>query len=251
MRNWLWILLALVVVVAIAVVRMPARLVSTWFLPRDAAVHLEDVSGTLWKGQAGRVLHDGIDQGRLDWRLGFWSLLIGRIDTSLTLAGPDVSAAARVVRQGDSVRITGAHATLPANRLDPVLDIPALHLVGNVRINLDALEIRGHVPVLLHGSAEWRDAGVTGQDNASFGTLTARFGPMPGGGFGGTVADDGGPLAVEGEFKTTLLGYEARATLRPREDNPQVTRALRHIGQIQADGSVLFHVTGGLIGASR
>ena len=62
------------------------------------------------------------------------------------------------------------------------------------------------------------------------------------------MSDQGdGPLAVDGKFSTSLLGFEARATLRARDGNPQVQSALRHIGQMQPDGSLVYELRGGLM----
>lgn len=244
--RWLWILVALAIVLGIMLATFPARLALSALLPDTAALQLEDVSGSIWNGRAGRVLYQGEDQGRLQWRLHAGSLLLGRIQTSIDLVGNDLEAVATIGRRGEHVRIAAAHLTLPARRLDPVLDIPSLRLTGTIRIDIEELELQSRVPTALKGSATWSDAGVTGVEQASFGTLGASFGALPGGGFGGELADQGGPLALDGHFRTTILGYEAEALLRARDDNPQVTRALSHIGQVQPDGSVLFRVQGGI-----
>lgn len=248
MKKLLLLLLVLLVIAVVVVVLLPARLVLEKAMPANAPVQLEDVSGTVWKGRAGRVLRNGDDLGVLGWKVHPRSLLSGVIDADVILDGPVYRGQGRVARAGDgTLRMSDVDASFPASRLEPMLDIPALNLLGQVEVKLDTLELQNNrVPTALKGSARWRDAAVSGQEQATFGTLVAEFGPLPGGGFGGTLGDEGGPLAAEGEFRTTLLGYEARATLRARNDNPQVLRALRHIGQPQADGSVMFHVQGGL-----
>ena len=244
--RWLWILAALAIVFGIMLATFPARLALSALLPDTAALQLEDVSGSIWNGRAGRVMYRGEEQGRLAWRLHAGSLLLGRIQTSIDLVGNDLEAVATIGRRGEQVRIGAAHLTLPARRFDPVLDIPTLQLTGTIRIDIEELELQNRVPTALKGSATWRDAGVIGEEQASFGTLGANFGALPGGGFGGELADQGGPLALDGHFRTTILGYEAEAILRARDDNPQVTRALSRIGQVQPDGSVLFRVQGGV-----
>lgn len=246
MKKLLLILVVLIIVAVIVAVTLPARLVTSAVLPESAPVQLDEVSGSIWKGRAGRVLYKGVDQGRLSWRVRAASLLQGQLDVALDLQGESLNGVARVVRERQRVRVSDARLTVPAARLEPLLDIPALHLTGNVQVDLDEVELMNRVPTALKGSATWRDAGVTGEDQAAFGTLVASFGALSTGGFGGTVEDQGGPLELDGQFKTTLMGYEAEAILRARHDDPQVTRALRHIGEIQPDGSVLYQVKGGL-----
>lgn len=252
MKKFLLLVLVLAVIAVIVVAMLPARLVVNHAMPANAPVQLEEVSGTVWNGRAGRVLRNGNDVGVLGWRVHPRALLSGVLETDITLDGTSFRGKGRVSRaRGGIIRMTDVDATFPASRLEPVLDIPALNLLGNVEVRLDSLQLQNNVPSALQGRAIWRDAAVSGEDQASFGNLVAQFGALPGGGFGGTVSDEGGPLSLQGEFKTTLLGYEAHATLRPRDGNPQVARALRHIGQPQADGSVEFRVAGGLSGRPR
>ena len=246
MKKFFLILVVLFVVVVIVAATFPARLVTSAVLPESSSVQLDDVSGSIWKGSAGRLLYKGVDQGRFSWQVQPASLLRRQIDVVLDLQGTSMKGVARLVREADRVHISDAHVTVPADRLEPLLDIPALHLTGHVQLDLDEMELVNRVPTALKGSATWHEAGVTGEDQASFGTLVANFGALSTGGFGGTVEDQGGPLELDGQFKTTLMGYEAEAILRARNDDPQVTRALRHIGEIQPDGSVLYQVKGGL-----
>ena len=249
MRRWFLFLAIGTLLCAIVLVTFPAR-VALKLLPESALpVQMEGVGGTLWSGHANRVLRDGRALGQLQWRLRPLPLLRGRIDTDLILAGPELQGSGRIIAGGDgNLRVEGGKARFPAARLERLLDVPALTLAGSVEVSLAALELRNRVPVALQGEAVWNDAGVSGAEQAVFGTLRAEFAALPGGGFGGRVSDQGdGPLAVDGKFSTSLLGFEARATLRARDGNPQVQSALRHIGQMQPDGSVVYELRGGLM----
>lgn len=246
MRKLFWLVVLLGLLAAIVVASFPARLAVRLAMPDNSPVQLEDVSGSIWTGRAGRILYQGADQGALSWRVHPRALLQRQIDVTVGLEGSQLDGVARLVRQGEQIHVSDARFTLPATRLEPLLDIPALHLTGQVRVELDELRLQNRVPMALKGNAVWNDAGVTGADAATFGTLVASFGPLPGGGFGGEVSDQGGPLSLEGYFNTTLFGYEAEAILQARDGNAQVTRALRHIGQLQADGSVVYSLKGGL-----
>lgn len=246
MKRWLWIALMLAIVLVIVVATFPARLALSGVLAQESTIRLEGVAGTVWNGSAARVLHRDEDQGRLHWRLRAMPLLLGRIIANVQLEGPQLRGSARVSRRGELLRVGSARLEIPARHLESLLDIPALHPTGTLHLELHELELQGRVPMALEGRVIWRDAGMSGAAQADFGTLEASFGALPGGGFGGELRDQGGPLSLEGRFRTTVLGYEAEAHLRARDDDPQVTRALRHIGQIQPDGSVLFRVKGGL-----
>jgi Type II secretion system (T2SS), protein N len=66
------ILIVVLAAVSVAVVAVPASLV-TRFLP--PFISAEDFSGSLWHGSAGRIVVNGRDAGAVEWRLHPWSLL--------------------------------------------------------------------------------------------------------------------------------------------------------------------------------
>jgi hypothetical protein len=69
---WPFILIVTVALLTVALVALPASLV-TRFLP--PALSAEDFSGSLWHGSAGRITVNGRDAGALEWRVHPWPLL--------------------------------------------------------------------------------------------------------------------------------------------------------------------------------
>jgi Type II secretion system (T2SS), protein N len=66
------ILIVALAVLTVAVIAVPASLV-TRFLP--PFINAQDFSGSLWHGSAGRIAVNGRDAGAVEWRLHPWSLL--------------------------------------------------------------------------------------------------------------------------------------------------------------------------------
>ena len=249
MKRFLLVLVALFIVMAMVAITLPARVVVPRLVGDKLPVQLEDISGSVWNGQAGRVLRNGKDLGRFEWQIQPMALLKGLFDAQLKLDGSELSTSAHVMaRNAQEIEVQNLLATLPAGRLEGLLDVPALKLLGQVDVAIDHLTLVNRMPQRLQGKATWKNAGVSGAEQADFGTIVADFGSLASGGFGGTLSDQGGPLMVEGEFKTTLMGYEASALLNARDGNPQVLRALQYMGQPLEDGSVMFQVRGGLLG---
>ena len=91
MKKLLLFLLVLMVVAVIVVVLLPARLVLEHAMPASAPVQLQEVSGTVWKGRAGRVIRNGNDLGALGWKVHAGALLTGVLDTDFILDGQDYS----------------------------------------------------------------------------------------------------------------------------------------------------------------
>jgi hypothetical protein len=93
------ILIVVLAVASVAVIAVPASLV-TRFLP--PFISAEDFSGSLWHGSAGRIVVNGRDAGAVGWRLHPWSLL--RLTVSADLhwvkVGFVADGAADVNREG-------------------------------------------------------------------------------------------------------------------------------------------------------
>lgn len=248
-RNLFLLVLILALLAVLALAFLPARIALDFVGGRLGPVELGEVSGSLWKGQASPASINGEPIGALGWNLHPLSLLGARVDADLRLQGEVYNGAGAVsVGRDRSVRVRDLVLTMPAQRLQPALDIPALVLRGEVQVEVDAAEVKGGFPTEVLGRAIWKNAAVAGSAEAQFGELTTEFATMPTGGVAGTLKDNGGPLQAEGTFAASLLGYEADIVLRARDGNPQVTEALQYIGQPQADGSSRLEVRGKLLG---
>jgi general secretion pathway protein N len=249
LRNLILLLVLLGLLALLALAFLPARIALDFVGGRLGPVQLGDVSGSLWKGQANPASINGEPIGALGWTLHPFSLFGARIDADLRLEGDTYNGTGAVSVQRDrTVRVRDLDLRFPARRLEPVLDIPALVLRGEVQVAIASAEVRGGFPTEVQGSATWKNAAVAGSAEAQFGDLTTEFRSQPGGGIEGTVKDNGGPLQAEGRFDASLAGYGADIVLRARDGNPQVTEALQYIGQPQTDGSVRLEVRGKLLG---
>lgn len=249
LRNLILTLLVLLLLAAIALALLPARVALDFVGGRLGPVELGEVSGTVWRGEARPARVAGQDIGTLGWTLSPWGLFAGRVDADLRLDGEVYRGDGAVsVSRDRRVRVRDLKVDFPAQRLQPALDIPALVLRGEVQVHIVEGELQGGFPTLLKGSATWKDAAVAGSAEAQFGQLVTEFASDGAGGIKGTVRDGGGPLQAEGSYQASLAGYSADVVLRARDGNPQVTEALQYIGQPQPDGSARLEVRGSLIG---
>jgi general secretion pathway protein N len=127
MRTALYLIAALLALVITALVIAPAQwaagAVST---ATQGRLELAEARGTLWNGSAVLVLAAGPDSGaaraslpeRLSWQLSPWSLLVGRID--LTLSHPSALAQPLAIHaplSGGSTVLGATTVRLPASLL--------------------------------------------------------------------------------------------------------------------------------------
>ena len=248
-RNLLLLILVLAVIAVAALAFLPARTALDFVGDRLGPVQLGEVSGTVWKGRAEPASINGEPVGTLEWRLHPLGLFAGRADVDVTLAGDTYNGNAAVsVRRDRSLRVRDLRLTLPANKLQPLVDIPALVFRGEVDVGVDEAELRGGFPTQVKGRATWKNASVAGSAEAQFGDIATEFASTPEGGLAGTVSDGGGPLQAQGTYTANLVGYDADITLRARDGNPQVLEALQYIGAPQPDGSARLVIRGRLLG---
>jgi general secretion pathway protein N len=254
MRALRWLLLLLLVLLLAFVLLLalfPARLAVDWLGPRLAPLELHGVRGSVWTGQAQELRMHGQPLGAVTWRVAPQSLLSRRIDVDLTIDGEQYRGGGFVSATRDRTVITNARMSMPAQQMQPALDIPALNLRGVVDIELDRAELVNNFPRLLQGRAFWRNAAVDGAAAAELGELVAEFRTADDGSLVGSVTDTGGPLAADGQFSLGFTGFEAEAVLMARDGNPQVQEALRYVGEVQPDGSSILQIRGSLLPLSR
>ena len=248
-RNLLLLVLVLAIVAVLVLAFLPARTALDFVGGRLGPVELGEVSGTLWKGQANPASINGQPIGALGWRLHPFSLFGARIDADVTLAGDTYNGNGAVsVHRNRTIRVRDLTVTMPAEKLQPLVDIPALVFRGQVQVDLASAELRGGFPVDVKGRGTWKNASVAGSAEAQFGDIVTDFASTPAGGIAGTVSDGGGPLQAQGTYNASLVGYDADVALRARDGNPQVLEALQYIGEPQPDGSARLVVRGRLLG---
>ena len=245
------ILFILVVTAVVAVVAWtcPADIAYRWFFAsRLGPVALTGLSGTIWQGHAVSMRVFDRELGQLDWHVQALPLLKGDWVAQINIAGTDTKALATLTCSADrQLDIRDATIQLPASVLEPAIGIPDLHMLGQIEISLTRARLRGAWIESANGNALWRDAAVAGAAQARLSDLRATFVSMPDGSIAGELRDLGGPLLADGMFKTVAGAYEAELRLAPRDGDAHVLDALQHVGQAQADGSVLLKIRGQLI----
>jgi general secretion pathway protein N len=166
----------------------------------------------------------------------------------VNLGGGAIAASGDFERDADA-EITARNVSVhfPAGLAAPVLDIPALTLLGQIDGRIEQATLRGAWVSAATGSLRWNQAAVAGAAQAQLGDLEATFGSAADGSIAGQVKDLGGPLRVAGTFRVTAGAFDVDAALAARDGNPQVAEALRFIGEPQADGTSHLIIHGQLL----
>ena len=246
MKRLAWAFAAAMLFVGTVLIELPASLVVALAWPDRIPVVLEDVRGSVWRGQAMQVRWHERALGSLAWTARPSALLLGRLDLRLRLSG-EASANARVVRGLQRTEISNLDATFPAHWLQGQPAGNALRAQGLVKAAIPSMVIGSDRITALAGELVWRDAALRGATSAALGTLHAHFSLANDQCVHGTVADEGGPLSVAGGYTTDLSAYRVRLLLAARD--PRTARAIQWLGQPGLDGQrSLFLSQGALPG---
>ena len=156
-RGLLGILVALVLV-TIALHRVPARAIPA--LLEETNLELSGLRGTALEGQAARALLrtnvGNLHLGTLDWTASIWSAL--RLQPSMTLNsrwGQQRLSAYATVRGRDDLELTDLDASVPAALLRQFLPVA---LDGLLKLQLQDFRWQRGAPRTANGRLVWEDA---------------------------------------------------------------------------------------------
>jgi general secretion pathway protein N len=236
-----------VVALALLIWFMPARLALSLMQPRLHGLQFDQLSGTLWQGQAGQVsTADGAELGSLAWTLSRRALL-GDVQLGIDLRQPQLQWQAQMHRISDTQedwRNVVLHADATMLGVQPMLDGQPQ---GQLELHVANAVLQGRWPMQADASGAWSQAAVrTAQGIVPLGNLLLSM-RADAGVLHASLKDDGsGPLQTAGRLSLSPLGWEMRLSMKPRRDDPVLVHWLSGFGSPTADGSVQLSYRGGL-----
>lgn len=238
------ILLGAVIFCVGVVALFPASVAYQWFVP--PSVQLSGISGTVWSGRATQAQVNGFFADNLDWRWKPSSLFGLRIAYGLSMnpAGGVFEGDAAVL-PGGNVRVSNATGGIALSSLNGVLPLGGID--GNVRLDLDELELRDGFPVAADGTVD------------ILGLVARNLSPAPVGDFRIVLSGDDGNLLGRIESLDGSLNIDAELSMSPDRSyvleglvgpTPQTSRTvvqqLEFLGSANAEGLRPFRFEGRL-----
>lgn len=239
-------LLALAAAAIALVVLAPAELAYRLAGHRLAPMALEGVSGSVWQGRAAQWIAHGVALGPVEWRVERGAALTGRPAGEIRATGRQVAGTARFARSGDGWSLASIDGAFPAALLSPALDIPALGLLGTVELDLDSVVVRDGQLATAAGRIAWRGLGVRGIAALTLPGIEMRVASTGERALEATIADLGGPLAVDGRLRLADGAFIAEVDLVPREPEPRLEEILKYVGERRPDGGSHLRIEGTL-----
>lgn len=242
-------LAAIILGLAVLVWFMPASLALLLLQSRLHGLQLEQVSGTIWQGQAERVsVPGGPPLGKVAWTLSRRAL-IGDIQLGLDLRQPQLQFHGQMHRLSstqDEWRDVALRMDMAMLGIQPWLRGQPEGLL-DLHIAQAQAQLQGYWPMQVDAAGTWSHAAVhIPQGSIPVGNMMLKVNGQAGV-LQATLNDDGrGPLQTAGRLSFSPLGWDLRMSLTPRRNDPALLHWLHTLGPVAADGSVRLRYRGGL-----
>jgi general secretion pathway protein N len=227
---------------------MPAGVATSLLARRAHGFVLDDVSGTVWDGRAGKVTTiDGRELGALRWQLGR-DVILGRTHLDLNLDGRAGRFQGHLEKpDADHMIWTGIDFRLDAAALAGPALPPELVPVGVIEGKVPRAELQGNWPVALDADVLWRAAAVkTPEGHITLGSIALKAGSQAGI-LRASLSDDGqGSLLVHAALAASPLGWRLDGQLVPRIKDTALSHLIARFGPLGHDGAVNLQRKAGL-----
>lgn len=219
----------------------PAAMVEH-LLPKS--VVLNELSGSLWQGQAGKAQLDKLDLGPVSWRLRPVDVFKGRLAFALDFMPPHMSGQGVVAATIPGLVANDVKLAWDADGFTPYLQGFG-ELDGRFSLNLSKLALSDKGVRSAEGVLSWDRAKVRYPRILRLGDLNAKLMDAE----GSTVAvlkNEGGDLDLSGTVSLDANGkYQIRLTYKPtRRTKNEVRNAISQLGTAAEDGSVTIERSG-------
>ncbi len=194
----------------------PARWLLDWYAQQIVILHLSEVRGTVWRGQARLDVGTGYDPLQIKWHLSgtaLWADIRGRVSWN----SPHSSGRLHFVRLGnDDWCLQTVRASVPAQWLAD----DSSHVRGQLHLFLAVLELRNAWPSRLQGTFRWDAANLqTPNGILDLGTVRGSIGIDSQGLPGGKVSNSDGAVSLYGRFRITPLGLAFNGRLKANNNS--------------------------------
>jgi general secretion pathway protein N len=236
--------LGIVAFIVSLVITAPARVAGDYLPPDIRAIGLE---GTLWEGQAHRLEVRGFDLGEVSWDVHPLALLVGRLQSRVSINHADLQGQGTVNLGFNSMGLVDTRATGNSRLLAPYLSDYGVNVDGRFELNAQTMRFNDRGPQAMDGVLVWQDARITSPAALALGDVSAVL-TQEGEAAVAELSNNGDELRLSGSARLEAdWKYNARLRLAPTPSTPKEIRdTLPFLGQPDAKGAVTVNQQGTL-----
>jgi general secretion pathway protein N len=231
----------------VLVVTFPAARLAPLLERQVAGLSLHAITGSVFSGQAGQLVYQGIDFGELTWQFRPAALLLGRMAYHLELPGSanpghaDIAFTPWGHVYGQDIELL-LSPDLLVKHYSPV----PVKTSGELHLQIDTFRMASDFPEDLAGTISWEDGVILEPVEIILGDVSMVLSGQ-GEALSGRLVE-GGRLEAAGEMQLFADGrYNVNLRILPDNEMSDETLAtLEMLGQMQSDSSLLFTASGQL-----
>ncbi len=232
---------------------VPASLVSKYLLGSGSSaqlLNLQQIRGTLWKGEAQETMLGRVKLGKLNWDLNSLGLLAGNIDLDLLINGENTRANGNVaIGLGGKFAMEDVDVRLPAEQLNGLFSGFPVSIGGDVLGKMTNVEIKKNEMFRAKGRIVWQKAALRAPHGIELGDILIEMEPQNKN-TRITISDQNetGQLKINLKLDVQSTGkYRWEGTLSPRNnDQTKLTEFLRFLGRPDSAGNYWISRSGQL-----
>jgi len=246
-RLWRYLAAGVVVYLLVLVGSFPAERITNHIEQQVEDLSLLAVSGSVFSGQAGQLVYQGLALGTVRWQFRPWALFLARLEYKIDLVQPDNSGQAiiGVTIAGNAYGRDLEMRLLPdriINHYSPV----SVKTSGAIQLAIETFDVGADSLQDVTGLIEWQDALIIEPFDLLLGQVSLSL-HSEGNELAGTF-ENGGILGIAGDIVLLPGGkYDISMVLNPGGDVDAATLdLLEHAAQLQPDGSYTINTSGQL-----
>lgn len=250
MKNKHYLIIGVIAYLLFVGVNFPASSVYGLVESRAPMVKAQSISGTLWQGNALKIVVQNKHQlSNVSWSVSPWSLLLGQlsIDTEASYLNEKISGNITASILGN-VSASNLKAGFPAEKIAQFAPIPVGQFDGKISINLDSLSLAENNIPSAEGTITWSKAAITVAEKASLGNISIRISEDDTNPLTANISNQGGDISISGNAVVTSDSkYTIDLKLQPKSTaSKNLKSTLGFIAKKQPDGSFQLKNSGNL-----
>lgn len=246
-RAWPLLVIGALAYLLVLVVTFPAARLAPLLERQVAGLSLHAISGSVFSGQAGHLIYQGLDFGALTWEFRPAPLLLGRMAYHLELvdtANPghaDIAFTPWGHVHGQDIELL-----LSPDLLVKHFSALPLGTSGELRLQIDTFKLAGEFPEDVAGLISWENGVILDPVEIILGDVSMSLNSQGDALLGSIV--EGGRLEATGEMQLFADGrYLLDLLILPDNEMSDETLAvLETLGQVLPDSRLQFKASGQL-----
>lgn len=238
-RDYWLIVYGVIAYLLFLVIQLPVSFVWQQIpAPVKQTISFSSLEGSAWSATATGVIINGYNLGTMSWQLSPLSLLTGHLGGAVQVRHALGTTQGKFdIDNAQLVELHNLQGNLNANLFDSL--IRPVMLNGQIHVDIESARLQRSSLLEIEGTAQWRDARISGVQDLDLGQIIIKAVPDAGGSRF-QVSNQDGALEVNGEVRLATNGrYDLNLTLMNRDKSrTELDTMLRMLGKPDARGRV-------------